>query len=137
MIKKFGNTKLILSSIFPFKKYISMSMFGLIFWRIERKTMLADPRYVDYVNIVINHEKIHTEQMKDFALPFFFFKPLQIIIGGIIFYIIYFLNWLINLIIMPDKAYRNICFEKEAYNHEKDMEYIENRKHFQFLRKEK
>ncbi len=136
-IKKFNNTKLLVSKIFPFKGYTAMSLFGFIFWRNERRSMLVDPRYNDYVEVVINHEKIHTEQIKDFGLPFFFFKPLQILFGSVFFYLIYVLNWLINLIICPNKAYMDICFEKEAYAHEKDFDYIKNRKHFQFWRKEK
>ena len=33
------------------------------------------------------------------------------------------------------KAYRNISFEKEAYNNEKDLNYIKNRKIFAQWRK--
>jgi len=31
------------------------------------------------------------------------------------------------------KAYENICFEKEAYNNEKNLDYLKTRKHFSFL----
>lgn len=53
-------------------------------------------------------------------------------LGYLPFYIIYGIEYLINLINYPSahKAYRAISFEKEAYEHEKDMDYLKNRKHY-------
>lgn len=55
-----------------------------------------------------NHEAIHTKQMKDLL-----YVP---------FYILYLLEW-----------YRNISFEKEAYDNENDMDYIDKREHFSWI----
>lgn len=80
---------------------------------------------------MVNHENIHKEQIKDFGLPFCWCKPLQILFGGILFYIIYFLEWLMHLMLHPSRAYSSISFEKEAYRNQKDLDYIPNkRKHF-------
>ena len=66
--------------------------------------------------ILINHERIHLrQQLEMLILPF---------------YIIYLVNYLINLIRFKnhDLAYRNIIFEKEAFKHERDLEYLKHRK---------
>ncbi|WP_406824632.1 hypothetical protein [Pedobacter sp. KACC 23697] len=63
---------------------------------------------------LINHEKIHLrQQLELLVLPF---------------YILYLLNYLINLIRHKkhDLAYRNIVFEKEAYTYETDLNYLKN-----------
>ncbi|QIL42583.1 hypothetical protein G7074_09175 [Pedobacter sp. HDW13] len=63
---------------------------------------------------LINHEKIHLrQQLELLILPF---------------YIFYLLNYFINLIKYRNHhlAYRNIIFEKEAYHHEHNMQYLKN-----------
>ena len=71
---------------------------------------------------ILNHEYIHYEQFKE-----------TLIIG---FPIIVFINLVINLIRFKDRniAYRNLLFEKEAYQHMEDENYIKNRKHFAWIR---
>ena len=65
-----------------------------------------------------NHEAIHTKQMKELL-----YVP---------FYILYLLEWLYRLI-QKGNAYRNISFEKEAYNNENDMNYLDKREHFSWI----
>lgn len=67
--------------------------------------------------IDLNHEQIHGEQQKELLLVFF--------------YIIYLIEWIF-------KGYRNISFEKEAYENEDNLNYIEwVRKHYAMWRKNK
>lgn len=120
--------KIIKNSIIPFKGYLALNFFGVLFVRSEYAYTLEQPLYKA---LVLNHESIHTEQMKDFAkfLP----KYLQQYIGGIVFYIVYLIEWLFRFLFINwniHKAYRNISFEKEAYDNEKDLDYISNRKSF-------
>lgn len=65
---------------------------------------------------LLNHEAIHIQQQKELlVVPFF---------------IMYFLNWGYNLIRYKgdtQKAYRNIIFEKEAYDNERDLGYLGKR----------
>lgn len=71
--------------------------------------------------VLINHEKIHFKQQLELLLVFF--------------YILYLLNYVINLVKYKNHhtAYMNICFEKEAYRHEKDLNYLTNRKLFNWI----
>lgn len=75
--------------------------------------------------VIKNHENIH------------WFQQLELLI--IPFYIIYILNWL-YLGIFKYKgrnwtlAYQNIIFEKEAYDNEYDVSYLERRKIWSFLK---
>lgn len=71
--------------------------------------------------ILINHETIHIKQQKElFVIPF---------------YIWYFLEWLIKIFVYKsfNNAYLNICFEKEAYKNEKNLDYLKTRKRFAFF----
>lgn len=72
--------------------------------------------------ILINHEKIHIQQQKELlVLPF---------------YIWYLINFGILFLKFKNKnlAYRNICFEKEAYANERNLHYLKNRKFWNFFK---
>ena len=116
--------RVIFSRFLPWKGYVAMAVYGTIFWR---KQYEANYTIESYRNRVINHESIHVAQMKDFCpwLP----------IGGTIFYIIYFLEWLLRLVTNTKEAYRSISFEKEAYEHQYDIGYLNKRKHYAMWRK--
>ena len=105
--------KIIYNNIIPFKGYLAINLFGFLFARKDASRKLNE--------VDINHEAIHTAQMKELLY--------------IPFYIWYLIEWLILLIKYRDshKAYRNIRFEKEAYSHEKDLNYLKTRKHYNYL----
>lgn len=114
--------KIIYCKHIPFKGYKAMNFFGILIVRQEYKGKLL-PR--DYV-----HEAIYTAQMKDFCkwLP----------IGGLLFYIMYGLEWVWRVITPPyDTAYEDITFEREAYyGQEKGYAYLNQRRRFeQYKRK--
>lgn len=62
--------------------------------------------------VVINHEKIHLRQQKELFI--------------ILFFVCYFVNWIFNLIRYRnfDKAYRQIIFEREAYQNQSNLDYL-------------
>lgn len=64
--------------------------------------------------ICINHENIHGRQQLELLI--------------IPFYIIYIIEWIF-------KGYRNISFEKEAYNNQYNLNYLKERKHYSMWRK--
>lgn len=105
--------KIIYNNILTFPGFKAINLFGFLFVR-NGKTL----RDID-----INHEKIHTKQMKELLYIFF--------------YLWYVIEWLIKLPIysFTHKAYRNISFEREAYQNQYDMNYLDNRKHYNWIKK--
>jgi hypothetical protein len=105
--------KIIRNNIIPFKGYKAINLFGVLFVRKNAK--------ID--NITLNHEAIHTAQMKELLYIFF--------------YLFYVIDWLIGLVVYwfdTKRAYKEICFEKEAYVNEKDFDYLKKRKPYNFLK---
>ena len=47
----------------------------------------------------------------------------------VFFYLWYFIEWIIRLF-RKGNAYKNLCFEKEAYNNEDDLTYLATRPSF-------
>jgi hypothetical protein len=104
---------LIVSKYLIPKKYRGLTFFPFIILRNSS----------DKSNLVIiSHEKIHIRQQ------------LELLIFP--FYIWYFTDFLIKMIIYKDrnKAYRNIIFEREAYANEKDLDYLKSRSFWRFLK---
>lgn len=125
--------KIIYNRFIPFKGYLAINIFGVLFVRHQYKETLS--KSTRYTTEVFNHESIHTEQMKDFAkfLP----ECVQTYVGGVLFYLVYVIEWLLKMMRYGTiyDGYRNISFEKEAYDHEKDLMYLQNRKVFGQWRK--
>lgn len=101
--------KIVYNRFIPFKGFLAINLFGVLFVRKEYEGKQLS-------EAVINHEKIHTAQMKELLY--------------IPFYIIYFFEWLVRLVINTNSAYRSISFEQEAYNNQNNMGYLKTRKHF-------
>lgn len=97
--------KIFRSKRIPFKGFAAINLFGFI---VVRHGIFAS-------ETLINHERIHTAQMRE--------------LGFIFFYLLYGLEWLIRLP-MKGNAYRNITFEQEAYDHQNEPSYLEVRKHY-------
>ncbi|MDC6464794.1 hypothetical protein PQZ39_00020 [bacterium] len=96
-------------SLFPFivlrEKYLSKHAN----WNVLRKR-------------IINHETIHFQQQLELLV--------------IPFYIIYILEYVIKALIYFNikKAYRNISFEREAFDNELDFDYLKNRKRYNWIK---
>lgn len=101
--------KIIRNNFIPFKGFKAINLFGILFVRgdavIDKKT--------------INHERIHTAQMKEMLYIFF--------------YLWYFVEWIVKLFIYGKKAYKNIRFEKEAYCYEDINSYLEGRDPYEWI----
>ena len=91
--------KIIYNSILPFPGYSAMMLFGVIFARKEYKPLSAR---------CINHESIHNAQAKDCH-------------GYFLYYLRYLGQWI-------KYGYRNCPFEREAYDNQNDLNYLDNRK---------
>ena len=83
--------------------------------------LIRDKKLVQDITL-LNHERVHLRQQVELMiLPF---------------YIWYIVEYLIRLIIYKNKqrAYRNISFEREAYANENNIEYLNKRKLWAFLK---
>lgn len=103
--------KIIYNRFIPFKGFVAMNLFGILFARNEYRNKISDR--------TINHESTHTAQIKE--------------MGYIFFYIWYVIEWLIRLFINSN-AYINISFEREAYINENNLDYLKTRKRFSWLK---
>jgi hypothetical protein len=104
--------KIIFNNIIPARGFSAINIFGVLF---VRNGVCISER-------LINHERIHTEQMKE--------------LGYIFFYILYFFEWMIKLFIYLDSSlgYSNISFEREAYNYDAKRNYLSVRKRYAFIK---
>lgn len=104
--------KIIRNKYIPFSGYKAMNLFGVLFVR-------GNARIDD---ITLNHEKIHTAQIKEMLYVFF--------------YVWYVIEWLIRLFAFKGRkyAYRNISFEREAYSNDKNLTYLQTRERFAFIK---
>lgn len=101
------------SKIIPFKGFYAINLFGTYFIREEYKGEKIPKS-------TLNHEAIHTEQMKE--------------LGYIFFYILYFLEWVVRLFINGRWAYYKLSFEREAYENEKNYKYLNKRKPYSWFK---
>lgn len=97
--------KIVHSKYIPFKGYVAINLFGVI---VARRGVRVSRR-------TINHERIHTAQMRE--------------MGYLPFYLWYVVEWLVRLP-LHGNAYRNIAFEREAYGFMGDMDYLKRRRHY-------
>ena len=96
----------------PFKGFNAINILGILFVRRG-----------GYVGTVtINHERIHTRQQVEMLFIFF--------------YLWYFVEWVILLVRYRNwmKAYRNIRIEREAFDNERNLNYLGQRKPYAWLR---
>ena len=98
--------KIIINNILPPKDFKCINLFGILFCRKQLN------------KIDINHEAIHTKQMQEMLY--------------IPFYIWYIIEYLIKL--FKGNAYRNLSFEREAYNNQYNLNYLNNRKHYSWIK---
>lgn len=83
--------------------------------------IIVSERAMRQDEVMINHEKIHIrQQLELLVIPFFIW---------------YCIEFLIRWIVLKDKnvAYRKISFEREAYENEKDLNYLKQRSFWRFL----
>jgi hypothetical protein len=104
---------LIVSKYLIPKGFRGMTMFPFV--------MVRDRNAQDYL-VLMNHERIHLrQQLELLVLPFF---------------VLYGLDYLVKLIRYRDRnlAYRNVVFEREAYENENDLAYLKSRSFWRFLK---
>ena len=93
----------------PSRNYTAINLFGVFFVhpdvRVDRR--------------LVNHESIHTAQMRELL-----YVP---------FYVLYLMEWLVRLFFRGN-AYYNLSFEREAYKNEGDYDYLNHRIHYAWIK---
>lgn len=108
----------------PINKFIRLT-FGKIFGDFEGITLCPFGIYMDKFDMVIlNHEKIHWKQQLEMLI--------------IPFYIWYIVELLIRKINKSHyESYMSLLFEREAYEHQNDFNYLTKRKAYAWLKLKK
>ena len=101
--------KVVRNRFLPARDYDAINLFGILFCRHD----------THITSELINHERIHTAQMREMLFLFF--------------YLWYLIEWLVR-IPMRGSAYFSISMEREAYAHMYDLHYLEHRRHYAWLR---
>ena len=109
--------KIVKSKIIPLPGFAACNLFGVLFVRPKTYDRIKK----GYNKTLINHEEIHTAQMKELLyLPF---------------YILYLIFWIIRVVTPPfETSYRDISFEQEAYDNERNLDYMNARKHYSWVK---
>lgn len=101
---------IIYNNHFPPSDFHGINLFGTVF--VQR-------RWGRFMPHEVNHELIHSYQQWELTYP--------------LFYLWYGIEYLVRLFqhrFNADKAYRSISFEREAFAHERDLQYHHHRRLF-------
>ena len=111
--------KIVHSRWIPFRGFSAINLFGVIFVRKDLpEEYLSDPLWLD---TIVRHERIHTRQMVELlVIPFYLLYIAASLREGPVFR-------------DTESAYRSISFEQEAYAHQDDPEYIQQRRLYAFF----
>ena len=104
--------KVIYNKYIPFKGFKAIALVWLVFVRDGSKIA---PQHMWHINI-------HLRQQREMLVIFFFLW--------------YGIEWLIRLIQYRNTitAYKNISFEREAYSHQGELDYLDKRKPYSFVK---
>lgn len=110
--------KVIYNKLIPFRGYRAINLFGLVFVREDSRVNRNKP----ISERTRNHEAIHSAQMLE--------------TGFIGFYVLYLLEYLLKrpFFSAQKDAYHAISFEREAYAHENEPEYLKSRRAYAWIK---
>ena len=121
------------NKIIPFGRYKTINLFGILFTK-------EDIDIVEY-----NHERIHSKQIQECGILGFVIISILCIIFNLsiwwlltsycTFYLLYGLEYCCIRLFhnRQSSAYHDVSFEEEAYNNQRDFNYINNRKYFNWI----
>jgi len=123
---------------------ITLSPFGIY---VNQKYSTVD----DLSPRTKNHEKIHWKQQMEMMITGFILSLLAslmfitvsfniwILLGLLLFpflffYLWYVIEWFVRIFINGKKAYVSISFEQEAYDNDDNLNYLDNKKWFRWMK---
>lgn len=127
--------RVIYNNKIPFKGFIAMCFYPFILVRYDKKALFDDT--------TTRHELIHANQQQEMYVAGFVLSLFLLLLGlsfwSLLAIPVYFywygIEWLMRWAYYRnrDTAYKNISFEREAYNNQANMDYLRTRKHYAFL----
>lgn len=98
----------------PFKGFTAITLYPFV---IVRKDSVGL-----FTWIVENHERIHGEQQKEMLV--------------LLFYLWYLIEYLVKWVYYRNRmtAYKNISFEREAYENQSNSSYLDTRKRYSWVK---
>lgn len=105
--------RIIRNKFIPFKGFKCVNVFGVLF--VRKDSVLTDAD--------INHEAIHTAQMKEMLY--------------VAFYVWYVIEWIARLVsngFNTHAAYRAVSLEKESYANEDNPAYLQYRSRYSWIK---
>ena len=124
------------NNVIPFWGFIAITLWPFIF--VHRQT------WTQFTNNVLRHERIHGHQQVEMLLVGAVFAAILAVLGCKwwsllvlpLFFWLYGLEWLFGLFCYGNStdAYRNISFEREAYDNDLDADYLKKRRPFASFR---
>ena len=107
-----------LDNISWFFKVGGISLFPIVVLRERYK----NPELKNGLQRIVTHETIHfQQQLEMLVIPFYIIYILEYVIKALYYFNI-------------EKAYRNISFEREAYQYELDKDYLKTRKRYNWIK---
>lgn len=104
--------------IFISKHIVPRGYKGITIWPF----VFLKSKFLKGNQILINHEKIHLrQQLELLVIPFYLVYGIEFLVK-----LIKYSNWHV--------AYKNISFEREAYGKEMDLDYLNHRPFWRFLK---
>lgn len=126
----------IVSNIIPFKGFLAMCIWPFLFIRKENAAHFS---WRDE-----NHENIHAYQQVEMLVVGCILSIIMALfgceywsmIGVFLFYWWYLIEWLVKCFIYGNTttAYKNVSFEREAYDNQESMTYLNTRDFFEWLK---
>ena len=109
----------ILDNISFFFNVTGIAIFPFV---ILRERYKHDPQYQYARVMLLNHERIH------------FYQQIEMLV--IPYYIAYVIEYIIKYIMIGDsyEAYKSVSFEREAFQNEQDLDYVEYREMYSWTR---
>lgn len=129
----------IVNNWIPVHGFTAMTVWPFVFVRKEYVNELKRRGMWD---TIMNHERIHGEQQVEMGAVGIFVAALLVAVGCgwwavaavPMFFWWYVGEFVVRKIFGHGDAYRKIGFEREAYNNEDDLEYLTDRRPFEWVR---
>lgn len=134
----------------------TIMLFGAVFTKKKERKSVYDAGINFFSDVVKNHELIHVAQYREcfvsgcvLAVLFVFLRGFSlwyVLLPVLLYYVLYLVEWAVSFVHhlfskrkkdfvgANDKAYDASAMEMEAYDNERDLDYLSRRKWYAFMK---